>query len=136
MDTSNLPPFNPSQAIVFPAGSYEIVLIVDTREIESKSNRDHFEESLLDKGIRVETRALRLGDVCWIAKRRDGLGGEEDECVLDYVLERKRLDDLCASIKDGRYADQCVGLVLLQDTSAATDSSSGSATLASVMSFT
>jgi crossover junction endonuclease MUS81 len=83
---------------------------VDTREVESKSNRDKIAEALEAKGVRVETRALRLGDMCWIARRLDGLGGEEDECVLDYVAERKRLDDLCISIKDGRYSEQCVSL--------------------------
>ncbi|OCF44157.1 hypothetical protein I317_01949 [Kwoniella heveanensis CBS 569] len=109
--TSNLPDFEPSRAITYPPGSYEIVLIVDTREVESRSNRDRIAETLEAKGIKVETRALRLGDMCWIARRTVGdLGGEEDECVLDYVVERKRLDDLCSSIRDGRYNEQCFRL--------------------------
>jgi crossover junction endonuclease MUS81 len=108
-----LPDFNPDQATIFPAGSYEVVMVLDTREIESKSSRDNFSEAIRSKGINVETRALRLGDVLWIARKRDGLGGEEDECVLDYVVERKRLDDLCHSIKDGRYTEQCVSPLLL-----------------------
>ena len=107
-DDTTIPDFRPDQATVFPAGSYEVVMVLDTREIESKSSRDNFSEAIRSKGINVETRALRLGDVLWIARRRDGLGGEEDECVLDYVVERKRLDDLCHSIKDGRYTEQCV----------------------------
>ncbi|WVW82918.1 hypothetical protein I302_104932 [Kwoniella bestiolae CBS 10118] len=103
--------FQPSDAIVYPPGSYEIVLVVDTREVESKSNRDKIAETLAAKGIKVETRALRLGDMCWVARRTVGdLGGEEDECVLDYVVERKRLDDLCSSIRDGRYNEQCFRL--------------------------
>jgi crossover junction endonuclease MUS81 len=110
IDTTILPDFDPSKAIVFPTGSYEIVLILDTREIESKNSRDRFAEKLAEKGVKIETRALRLGDVCWIARRLDGLGGEEDECVLDYVVERKRLDDLCSSIRDGRYKEQCVSV--------------------------
>jgi crossover junction endonuclease MUS81 len=100
--------FSPENAIIFPPGSFEIVLVLDTREVESKTSRDKFAQALEEKGLRVETRALRLGDMCWIARRRDGIGGEEDECVLDYVVERKRLDDLCSSIKDGRYNEQCV----------------------------
>ncbi|WWD16092.1 hypothetical protein CI109_100517 [Kwoniella shandongensis] len=108
---SSVPTFTPSDAIEFPPGSYEIVLIVDTREVESRSNRDKIAESLAAKGVKVETRALRLGDMCWIARRTEGgLGGEEDECVLDYVAERKRLDDLCSSIRDGRYNEQCFRL--------------------------
>jgi crossover junction endonuclease MUS81 len=108
-DSTNIPDFDPDKSIIFPAGSYDVVLVLDTREIEAKSSRDNFSEAIRAKGINVETRALRLGDILWIAKRRDGLGGEEDECVLDYVVERKRLDDLCHSIKDGRYTEQCVG---------------------------
>ena len=108
LDNVNIPDFEPTKGIIFPAGSYEIILVLDTREIESKSNRDRFSEQLAEKGVKLETRALRLGDVCWIAKRLDGIGGEEDECVLDYVLERKRLDDLCSSMRDGRYHEQCV----------------------------
>jgi crossover junction endonuclease MUS81 len=104
----NVPDFTPDNAITYPAGSYEISLILDTREVESKTSRDKFAQALEDKGVRMETRALKLGDVCWIAKRKDGIGGEEDECVLNYVMERKRLDDLCSSIKDGRYTEQCV----------------------------
>jgi len=108
IDDTTIPDFRPDQATIFPAGSYEVIMVLDTREIESKSSRDNFSEAIRSKGINVETRALRLGDVLWIARRRDGLGGEEDECVLDYVVERKRLDDLCHSIKDGRYTEQCV----------------------------
>ena len=104
--------FTPSEAITFPAGSYDVVLIVDTREVESKANRDKIEEALAAKGVNVETRALRLGDMLWVARRRDGMGGEEDECVLDWVVERKRLDDLCTSIRDGRYNEQCVSASL------------------------
>ena len=110
---SKIPDFDPSNAIVYPAGSYDVILILDTREVESKTNRDLIAEKLKAKGVNVETRALRLGDMCWIARRRDGVGGEEDECVLDYVVERKRLDDLCSSIKDGRYTEQCVSFHIL-----------------------
>lgn len=107
------PDFDPAEAITFPHGSYDVILILDTREIESRSsNRDKIAESLAAKNIKVETRALRLGDMCWVARRRDGHGDEEDECVLDYVVERKRLDDLCSSIRDGRYQDQCVSYVV------------------------
>ncbi|KAL7424025.1 Crossover junction endonuclease mus81 [Cryptotrichosporon argae] len=102
--------FYTSDAIVFPAGSFEIVLIIDTREVESRSNRDKIAETMRARGIKVETRALRMGDMCWLARLLDGAGGEEDECVLDYVVERKRLDDLCISIRDGRYTEQCFRL--------------------------
>lgn len=104
------PLFSSADAIVFPQGSYEVVLILDTREVESRSNRDKIATALAAKGVKVETRALRMGDMCWVARRLDGTGREEDECVLDFVVERKRLDDLCSSILDGRYNEQCVSL--------------------------
>ncbi|ODO10868.1 hypothetical protein I350_01467 [Cryptococcus amylolentus CBS 6273] len=107
---ASIPSFTLSDAIVFPPGSFDIILVVDTREVESKTSRDMIWETLQQKGLRVETRALKLGDMCWVARRKDGLGGEEDECVLDYVVERKRLDDLVTSIKDGRYTEQCFRL--------------------------
>ncbi|ORY28258.1 hypothetical protein BCR39DRAFT_496331 [Naematelia encephala] len=108
--TVSIPNFEPSTAINFAPGTFDIILVLDTREVESKTSRDKFAEALEARGLNIETRALRLGDMCWIARRRDGLGGEEDECVLDYVVERKRLDDLCSSIRDGRYVDQCFRL--------------------------
>jgi len=108
--TVALPDFILSDARVFPVGSFEVVLVLDTREVESKTGagRDKISEALELKGVRVETRPLKLGDVCWIARKLDGFGSEEDECVLDYVIERKRLDDLCSSIRDGRYTEQSV----------------------------
>ena len=33
---------------------------------------------------------------------------ERRELVLDYIVERKRMDDLCSSIKDGRFKEQKV----------------------------
>jgi len=35
------------------------------------------------------------------------IGGKR-EAVLDYIVERKRLDDLSGSIVDGRYKEQKV----------------------------
>lgn len=32
------------------------------------------------------------------------------ELVLDYIIERKRIDDLCGSIIDGRFREQKVGV--------------------------
>lgn len=38
------------------------------------------------------------------------------ELVLDYIIERKRIDDLCSSIIDGRFREQkvAVGLLYIQ----------------------
>lgn len=47
----------------------------------------------------------------WVAKFRDPTslsryGEEGDEVMLDWIVERKRLDDLIGSIKDGRFHEQ------------------------------
>ncbi|KAE8243738.1 hypothetical protein A4X13_0g6968 [Tilletia indica] len=119
----NAPTFSPR---VWPAGSYDIILLLDTREIKHGSAmstnkgtvntmgvnatirgpRCHLSDPLLEKGIPVEVRALELGDVVWIARRKGSAGTEEDEVVLDYIVERKRLDDLVQSIPDGRWKEQ------------------------------
>ena len=100
-------PFTP---IVFPPGSYDVTLILDTREVKStKSTEDrkYIQEQLTRRGVPVEKRALELGDVCWVAKRR-GMSGDTTEAVLDFIMERKRLDDLVGSIKDSRFHEQKV----------------------------
>ena len=55
-----------------------------------------------------------MGDFLWIAReRRVPVPGMLQmptgrELVLDYVIERKRMDDLCGSIMDGRFHEQKV----------------------------
>ena len=101
------PRFEP---LIVPAGTFSIHLLIDTREVRSRgqahSRSDEFADALRKMGIPAETRALPLGDAVWIARRNDGGKGEEDEFVLDFVVERKRLDDLNHSIKDGRWREQ------------------------------
>ena len=84
---------------------YEIVLVLDSREIQMKGNRNYFQDSLSNKGIQCITRSMDLGDVIWIA-RPIGSTNQAEELFLDYILERKRLDDLVSSIKDGRFIEQ------------------------------
>ncbi|KAF9611967.1 hypothetical protein IFM89_037250 [Coptis chinensis] len=52
-------------------------------------------------------RRLPVGDAIWIARHRE-LGSEY---VLDFIVERKGVDDLHCSIKDNRYRDQKLRLV-------------------------
>lgn len=97
----------------WPLGSFHIHLLIDNRELKSRQERDFFASKLADS-IReispnsiVEQRALEIGDIAWIAKRKDGVN-EEVEVVLDWVVERKRLDDFVSSIIDGRFMEQKV----------------------------
>ncbi len=52
--------------------------------------------------MNFEVRHLNVGDFAWVA--RDRLS--KKELMLPYVVERKRMDDLRASIIDGRYKEQ------------------------------
>ncbi|KAJ5239986.1 DNA-directed DNA polymerase family X beta-like N-terminal [Penicillium chermesinum] len=82
----------PTEPITLPPNSFTIQLVLDTR-------------------ITPQVRAMELGDVMWVAKCRDPTflsqyGEEGDEIMLDWIIERKRLDDLIGSIKDGRFHEQ------------------------------
>lgn len=104
-NTGSFTSFDP---IVFPAGSYTIQLILDEREVKSTKNRDYMLNGLKKRGVSVMKRSLEIGDMCWVARSNVASGGSPDECVLDYVVERKRLDDLKGSILDGRFHEQKV----------------------------
>lgn len=101
--------FEPRDAIIFEPGTYDIILLIDVREVKNKRDEDALRKELSEKGINIEVKNLNLGDMLWIARSRSPhLRADERECVLDYVVERKRLDDLCGSIRDGRYDEQKV----------------------------
>ncbi|ORY04066.1 putative DNA repair protein Mus81 [Basidiobolus meristosporus CBS 931.73] len=93
------------QPIQLPPGSFEIVMILDNREVAQKSDRGYIQKELERRGVPVHTRNLELGDVLWVARQLN-CGGSEEEIFLGYVVERKRMDDLVASIKDGRFKEQ------------------------------
>ena len=81
---------------------FDVKLIVDNREVKSQQERDYFQKRLETLGIQCEVRPLTLGDVIWIAKNK--VSGKE--VVLNCIGERKKMDDLCMSIKDGRFQEQ------------------------------
>ncbi|MCJ1292875.1 Crossover junction endonuclease mus81 [Xylographa carneopallida] len=92
-------------------GSFTVELVLDNREVHSKHNRDYIQEELRARKVQPIVRPLDLGDALWVAKCKDprllpSLGEEGDEVILDWIIERKRLDDLISSIKDGRFLEQ------------------------------
>lgn len=106
--TPELPSFEPTE---IPESAFTVELILDNREVRSNMDRDYIQEQLMRKGIRPITRSLDLGDAMWIAKLNDPshlsqFSEESDELILDWIVERKRLDDLISSIKDGRFREQ------------------------------
>jgi crossover junction endonuclease MUS81 len=109
--TSNLRNREPSPALNFAhfsptllmAKSFTVELIVDNREVRSKSDRDYLQTNLANAGVNPTTRPLAVGDALWVARE---IHPPNREIVLDYIVERKRMDDLLGSIKDGRFHEQ------------------------------
>ncbi|KAF4581222.1 Crossover junction endonuclease MUS81 [Ophiocordyceps camponoti-floridani] len=97
--------------IKLPPGSFSVHLVLDVREVRAKTDRDYMQDELAKQGVTPIMRSLEVGDAQWIAKCRDPdvlsrRGAEGDEVALDWIVERKRLDDLIGSIKDGRFHEQ------------------------------
>ncbi|XP_069028261.1 crossover junction endonuclease MUS81 [Embiotoca jacksoni] len=95
-------------------GTYEIILCVDFIEITGGSNhcKQELVKELQRNGVSFHVRKLNVGDFLWVAKEKVApVPGQlrapaGRELVLDYIVERKRMDDLCGSIIDGRFREQ------------------------------
>jgi crossover junction endonuclease MUS81 len=94
------PAFTPE---VLTAGTFTIHLLLDNREVRALNDRDYIATNLENAGVTPIIKALKVGDVMWVA-RENGPAGRE--VVLDHIVERKRLDDLLFSVRDGRFHDQ------------------------------
>lgn len=95
-------------------------MLIDTREIRSRRDRSYIHAQLLTRNITCEVRALPLGDFMWILRRKrvashlvpgdkrlvPGAGAAEVEYVCGFIVERKEVADLAASLVDGRYTEQ------------------------------
>ena len=62
-------------------------------------------DELRKQDVPFEIRRLNVGDYLWVARSKSD---PSKELVLPFVIERKRIDDLASSIKDGRYREQKV----------------------------
>lgn len=82
--------------------SYDIILHIDHREVRSKEDRGFFARKLLQRGIKTESSSLTVGDMIWLAKHKQS----GQQCALNFIVERKRLDDLVISIRDNRFSEQ------------------------------
>ncbi|XP_053199780.1 crossover junction endonuclease MUS81 [Scomber japonicus] len=95
-------------------GTYEILLCVDF--IETTGGSSHRKQELVKElqrnGVNFDVRKLNVGDFLWVAREKvtpvpgQLRAPEGRELVLDYIIERKRMDDLCGSIIDGRFREQ------------------------------
>ncbi|XP_057324119.1 crossover junction endonuclease MUS81 [Microplitis mediator] len=77
--------------------TFDVVLLVDNNEKSTSCSLDKNSGKIL-----YDVRHLKVGDFAWIARCR----ATKRELVLPYIVERKRMDDLGASIKDRRYHEQ------------------------------
>ena len=82
--------------------SSNILLIIDQREIGP--NKENFKNEILNISpeIKIEERLLSLSDFLWIYKDPK----TKIEYVIDFLIERKTINDLMKSIIDGRYSEQ------------------------------
>ncbi|QPG72833.1 hypothetical protein FOA43_000135 [Brettanomyces nanus] len=87
---------------IWSAGSYEITFVSDNREVRSQSDRDFFSNHIRSQGVKCEVKALSVGDGVWVAINKE----TKQWATLDFIFERKRLDDFVGSIKDGRFREQ------------------------------
>jgi len=102
-----------SPSWVLLPGQFDVVLAIDTSEhTGSRKDKGVIQQKLAAMGVRTEVRRLALGDFLWLAKERvQPVPGQlalplQRELVLEYVVERKRMDDLSSSICDGRFEEQ------------------------------
>ncbi|EDV20252.1 uncharacterized protein TRIADDRAFT_61244 [Trichoplax adhaerens] len=72
-----------------------------SRETTTSSRKCAFK---LQPDFIYDKRKLHLGDFLWVAKDKNS----DRELVIDCIVERKSMDDLGSSIKDGRYHEQKV----------------------------
>uniref|UniRef100_A0A3B3CZT4 Crossover junction endonuclease MUS81 n=1 Tax=Oryzias melastigma TaxID=30732 RepID=A0A3B3CZT4_ORYME len=93
-------------ADVLAPGSYEILLCVDFIETTGQHRKQELVKELQRNGVHFDVRKLNVGDFLWVAREKMLRAPAGRELVLDYIIERKRMDDLCGSIIDGRFREQ------------------------------
>ena len=77
----------------------------------NQNRRSYFYNNLINYGIPVETRKITLGDIQFILRNNQSIQflsflilDEQQEYMMDFIIERKSIEDLESSILDGRYA--------------------------------
>ena len=56
--------------LLVSSATWEVVLVLDSREVLSRAQRHYMRAQLATAGVRLEVRALPLGDVLWLARPR------------------------------------------------------------------
>ncbi|XP_045769347.1 crossover junction endonuclease MUS81 [Maniola jurtina] len=94
-----------SNCIEMVPGSFDVILLIDKHETSGMTKKNDPTVTQFNKypELKHEYRSLKVGDFTWIARHKTNT---DHEIVLPYVVERKRMDDLGHSIKDGRFHEQ------------------------------
>ncbi|CAN8061953.1 unnamed protein product [Agarophyton chilense] len=82
----------------------EVILALDSQEKVSQHRSQtfsSFRELLKRNGVKCSVRSLPCGDAMFLARFKDAT-----EVVLEYIIERKTINDYGASMYDGRIAKQ------------------------------
>lgn len=79
----------------------KVVLLIDNRENHGGRHGHSVYEHMAKMNYNFELRSLSVGDYLWVLRLQNNV-----ELILDYIVERKTLDDLSKSIRQGRYEEQ------------------------------
>ncbi|KAK5649653.1 hypothetical protein RI129_000682 [Pyrocoelia pectoralis] len=93
------------ETFIFSPYTFDILLLVDKQETTGNSSGPLENATLTELAhlnVPFESRHLKVGDYTWISRHKE----TNQELVLPYIIERKRMDDLGSSIKDGRFHEQ------------------------------
>ncbi|XP_046392978.1 crossover junction endonuclease MUS81 isoform X2 [Ischnura elegans] len=110
------------ETVIYEAGSFRVQLFVDSGETNGfklrggplkGSHKDVLLNQLTTAGVPFEVRKLSVGDFAWgcipdslVLGSTASAKMDEKILMLPYIVERKRVDDLGSSIRDGRFHEQ------------------------------
>lgn len=102
--------WSPEDVVSSVRARWEVVLLVDTREMRDQRDRTFFLDHLRNKGVLVEEYPLPVGDFAWVVRPRGSRSLKHGAFMMDVLIERKDKSDLSQSVqrgKDGqRYLEQ------------------------------
>lgn len=101
LEMDPLPAVSPEELPHTPEG-WELLLLLDNREVRSQTDRSFLENQLQSVGVNCAKRLLSLGDMQWVFHH----ASSGRELMLNVIVERKNTRDLAASIMDGRFNEQ------------------------------
>ncbi|EEF49613.1 endonuclease, putative [Ricinus communis] len=107
LNTLSMPPLSLGERF---EDVYEVVLVLDDREqfaVQGSKCSKLIENICKEHKIKIVVRRLPVGDGIWIARHKY----LHSEYVLDFIVERKKVEDLRSSIRDHRYKDQKLRLL-------------------------